>query len=311
MTKKVFFYIDDVIWVYRDLTRQKPKSMFDNAYMAMLKKAHDDYGFKVQLNSFYRTDFFYGSDEFTLSEMTDAYKDEWKSNSDWLKIGFHAKQEFPDYPYVNGEYEYVKKDFQQIFDEVKRFASEDNIGYAVTPHWTVISRDGARALRDCGVRVITAIDGGATFEFNGDKSTLPYGHYGRYIHNKKPETKLFTRDTKDIAIKCSICSYNCIPKEKNDDLCFSLNTNYDENMGLHLKILNNTGALNLRTLDEVEDMYRDHINEEYIGAMTHEQYFYKDYFAYQPDYAEKLYKMAKYLTDNGYTFFFAHELADK
>lgn len=60
--KKVFFYVDDVIWVYRDLTRQRPKSMFDNEYMAMLKRAHDEYGFKAQLNSFYRTDFFYGSD---------------------------------------------------------------------------------------------------------------------------------------------------------------------------------------------------------------------------------------------------------
>lgn len=308
--KKVFFYVDDVIWVYRDLTRQKPKSMFDNEYMKMLKKAHEDYGFKVQLNSFYRTDFFYGSDEFTLSDMTDAYKDEWRENADWLKIGFHAKQEFPDYPYVNGEYEYVKKDYNEIFDEVRRFASEENIGRSCTPHWSVISRDGARALRDCGVTVLTAIDGGKRFEFNGDKSSLPYGHYGRYIQNKKPETMLFTRDTKDKAIRCSLCSYNCISQNDMEKTEFKLKTFYDSDMDLHLKCLNNTGALNLITLDEIEEKYEKHLDEEYIGAMTHEQYFYKDYFAYQPDYAEKIYKMAEYLTQNGFEFFFAHELSE-
>lgn len=308
MSKKVFFYVDDVIWVYRDLTRQKPKSMFDNPYMAMLKKAHDEYGFKVQLNSFYRTDYFYGSDEFTLSEMTDAYKEEWKANADWLKIGFHAKQEFPDYPYVNGVYEYVKKDFNEIFTEVRRFASEENIGWAVTPHWTVISRQGVLALKDCGIKLITAINGQERFEFDGDKSILPYGHYGRYIQNKMPETALFTRDTKDVAIRCSLCSYNVIPGELYDEYNTTLKAYYDKETDMHFKILNNTGALNLRTMDEVIETYSPSIGKEYIGAMTHEQYFYEDYFAYQSDYADKLYKMAEYLTGNGYEFIFAHEL---
>ena len=57
MTKKVQFFIDDIIWVLRDLTREKPASLFDNNYMAILKRAHDEYGVKVQLNAFYRTMF--------------------------------------------------------------------------------------------------------------------------------------------------------------------------------------------------------------------------------------------------------------
>ena len=94
-TKKCYFYIDDVIWVFRDLTRLKPASLFDNPFMAMLKKAHDENGLKVQLNVFYRTDFYYGDDEFSLADMTDAYKAEWEAAADWLKLGFHSKQEFP------------------------------------------------------------------------------------------------------------------------------------------------------------------------------------------------------------------------
>ena len=68
MEKIAYFFIDDVIWVFRDIARQKPKSVFDNAFMKMLKKAHDDNGLAVQLNIFYRTDFFYGTDEFTLAD---------------------------------------------------------------------------------------------------------------------------------------------------------------------------------------------------------------------------------------------------
>ncbi len=98
ITKQAYFFIDDVIWCLRDITRQKPKSLFDNEFFKMLKKCHDDFGMTVQMHLFYRTDFFYGDDEFTLAKVTDAYKAEFEESSSWLKFGFHAKQEFPDYP---------------------------------------------------------------------------------------------------------------------------------------------------------------------------------------------------------------------
>ncbi|MBE6912433.1 MAG: hypothetical protein E7473_07900 [Ruminococcaceae bacterium] len=56
MNKKAYFYIDDTIWVLRDLTRTKPESLFDAPLFKVLKKAHDEYGLKTQLNLFYRTD---------------------------------------------------------------------------------------------------------------------------------------------------------------------------------------------------------------------------------------------------------------
>ena len=54
MTKKAYFYIDDVIWLFRDLARERPTSIYDNKFMKMLKEAHDKYGMKVQLNIFSR-----------------------------------------------------------------------------------------------------------------------------------------------------------------------------------------------------------------------------------------------------------------
>ena len=119
MEKKAYFYIDDVIWPFRDLTRNRPKSIFDQHLLGMLKEAHEKYDLKVTINCFYRTDYSYGDDEFTLAEMTDAYKAEWEANSDWLKIGYHSKQEFPDYPLINVEYDDMKNELLNEIEAIQ------------------------------------------------------------------------------------------------------------------------------------------------------------------------------------------------
>ena len=174
MQKKAFFFIDDVIWVFRDLTRQNPESLFDHPFLAHLKEAHAQYGLKVQLNLFYQTDRYYGNDEFNLSEMTDRYKQEWTDNADWLKFGFHSRQEFPDYPYINANYDTVYEDFKLIENAVLRFASKENMARATTPHWRPISKEACLALRDCGVRLLSATYG-KKIEYDGDASSLPTG----------------------------------------------------------------------------------------------------------------------------------------
>ena len=124
MKKYYFFYIDDVIWALRDLSREKPKSLFDSPFFKMLKNAHDRYGVKTQLHLFYRTDFYYGMDEFTLSEVPDTYKKEFEEAADWLKFNFHSLQEFPDYPLVNSSYDDVYKLYNMIKNEIIRLLSK-------------------------------------------------------------------------------------------------------------------------------------------------------------------------------------------
>ena len=63
LMKKVQFFIDDVIWLMRDLTRQRPERLFDNPFLAMLKRANEEYSVKIQLNLFYSTSDFYGDDK--------------------------------------------------------------------------------------------------------------------------------------------------------------------------------------------------------------------------------------------------------
>ena len=309
MEKISYFFIDDVIWCFRDIARQKPKSIFDNGYMKMLKKAHDDNGLTVQLNLFYRTDFFYGNDEFTLSEMPDTYKDEFQQNKDWLRLAFHAKQEFPDYPYVNATYQDVKDNFETIQKEVERFAGPGCYSDVLCTHWLPLSKEACRALADCGIRLL-APSYGDRFEFTGDQSVLPYGHAQRLMNNRQPETMLFTRKTDDVRIRASICGYNHIPQEEYEKIMGKNCSIKDKEFNLGYRQLSGGPCLNLNTLEEIEEKLNTLIenNWEYIGVATHEQYYYEDYFVYQPDTPEKVYLMSKILHDAGYRFVTSDEL---
>ena len=307
MNKKAYFYIDDVIWLFRDLARMRPKSIYDNAFMKMLKKAHDLYGMKVQLNVFLRTDFYYGNDEFCLSEMPDCYKSEFEEASDWLKFGFHSKQEFPDYPFVNAPYEDVKSLLDETKAEIFRIAGNNSFAYATVPHWLPISKEGCRALYDGGIKILN-VSHGEKAAYTGDPFTLPYGHSSRLLHNRQPETMLYRRGTRDVAIDSSICAYNHISSEDRDRIDGHFGYIKDEETGICFKKFTNGPCLNLTPLSELEDDIAKSIGSEYFGYATHEQYFYPDYFAYQPDYPEKVLRAAELLHKHGYEYFFVEEL---
>ena len=49
---------------------------------------------------------------------------------------------------------------------------------------------------------------------------------------------------------------------------------------------------------------------EYLIFSNHEQYFFKDYLAYQPEYADKIRLMCKTMRDNGYTFILMQDTVD-
>ncbi len=307
MSKQAFCFIDDVIWCLRDITRQKYNSLFDNVFFKMLKNAHDDYSMTVQLNLFYRTDFFYGDEEFTLAEVTDAYKTEFETNSSWLKFAFHAKQEFPDYPYVNISYEDVKKNYTAVANEIIRFAGEKSLSNALVLHWIAISKEGCKALKDCGVKFLSP-SVGERREFNGDDSSLPFGHAARLRHNRQPETMVLTRVLNNTEIASSVCSYNNITSKQHDAIRWKNTSLVDNETGINFKRLADGPCLNLFTLESLEACLNELKDFEYIGISNHEQYFYPDYYAYQSDYADKIYLAGKFLKDNGFSFITADNM---
>ena len=304
--KHAAMYIDDVIWVFRDLTRQRPKSMFGNPLLGALKEAHERYGLKVQLNCFYRTDFFYGLDEFSLADMTDAYRDEWQASKDWLRLGFHSYQEFPDYPFINSSYDDVVKAFGRVFGEIRRFAGEGLFTYALVGHWLPFSKEGCRALKDKGVKLVACTDG-SRYAYEGDRNVLPYGHAFRVECNRKPETALYRRVAYDPSLLSSACSYNHLCPGQVEKTWGTFTYVYDRDVGIGFKRFRNGPMLNLCTPAKVREEMAAAQGSELLMFADHEQYFYRDYFAYQPDYVEKIFLAAKLAHEAGRDFIFLEE----
>ena len=306
--KKAAMYVDDVIWIFRDLTRQRPKSLFDNPYLAMLKKAHDQYGLKVQLNCFYRNDFFYGFDEFSLDDMTDKYRDEWQSAKDWLRLSFHAYQEFPDYPFVNSDYDDVAQVYDRIYNAIRRFAGEGVFTSAVVAHWLPISKEGCRALKDRGVTLISASDG-ARYAYTGDRSCVPYGHAFRLESQRKKETALYQRRAYDVNLLSSISGYNHLDSNQAAKTWGTFNYIYDREIGIGFKRFRCGPMLNLCDEAKVRADMAAEKDRELIVIGNHEQYFYRDYFAYQPHYADNVLLSAKLAYEAGREFVFIEDVA--
>ena len=77
---------------------------------------------------------------------------------------------------------------------------------------------------------------------------------------------------------------------------------YKEELGASFCILGSGICLNLEKFETLEENVRQKLGAEYIGVFNHEQYFYHDYYAYQPDFEDKLYLAARLIKDAGYTF---------
>ena len=310
--KKAFYYCDDVIWLFRDLARQRPKSLFDNLFLKMLKKAHDLYGLKVQLNCFYRLDFFYGADEFSLAEMPDVYKDEWQANKGWLRLGLHSLQEFPDYPFINADYADMKSVVDRISGEIARFAGPGVFARGAVVHWGMISKDACRALKDSGIVMLFA-HCGPRHPYLGDPSVLPYGHAMRLLQNRKPETCLFRRLSEDKAISSSVAGYNNLTYAQAREIYGNFKYIYDRETGIGMKELEDfqplAAGINLYSLANLIPVARLYLGNRFFVWGNHEQYFHKDYLAYQPEYEAKVMALAKLLKENGYEHFFLEELA--
>jgi len=111
--------VDDVTKCYQRLTKDslKYKSVFDDNFFSYLKKLHEDYGCAVTLYSFK------AEGDFDISEMPLKFYREFKDNSSWLKIGFHAVA--PSVHHPKNDYEAFSKGFDDFNSAVEKFAGEN------------------------------------------------------------------------------------------------------------------------------------------------------------------------------------------
>lgn len=260
---------DDNILFLQDLTKNKDvyKSIFENPYLAVYKKAHDLYGAKVHLNLFYEfipTEDFSGHTEyFNLTMMTDKFKDEFIANSDWLKLAFHANSEYPDMPYKNTTYKQMHDDCVKVCREIIRFAGKECMNDTTTIHWGEVNREGVRALRNLGMKSLTGY-----LTFNEDGTPL----VAYYLNNEETAHT----DNRDFWY------------DESEDMMFA-----------RIDIVLNLKDYNW-VMEEMERIYAHPGRRGFVSMMIHEQYYHSDYKNYLPDFEKRTLDACKFLSDRGY-----------
>ncbi len=269
VTGKYRISVDDNILFLADITRHKDeyKSIFDNPYLALYKRAHDLYGACVNLNLFYEfrpdSQFSTTREYFSLTMMTDKFKGEFIANSDWLTLSFHANSEYPNRPYKFTESSVIREDFIKVSREIIRFAGKETLADSTTVHWGEATKESAAELRSLGNR---ALAGYFKRSQNGEP-LVSYYFDGELLDHMEHRDFMFDKDI---------------------DVFFG-----------RIDIVMNLNSLEW-VKSEIASIVDDPTRGGYIDAMIHEQYFYPDYVAYKPDFEERIMYVCKYLYDRGY-----------
>lgn len=258
--------VDDNIWWLAELTEGNYASLFDHPYLAVYRRAHEQYGAKVRLNLFYAV----SGDapharkykDFNLSQMTDRYRDEFIRNSDWLHLAFHSRTEFPNKPYIASGYDEVAEDCRHIHQEICRFAGEETLEKSTTVHFGECSTPGRQALMDQGVRALMGYISlnksgkpSVSYELTAEKvlETQRYGFWHDHADG-------MTYGKIDVVL-------NLYSPEKITEL--------------------------------LEREHQEHPLRGFVEIMIHEQYFYEDYGNYEPDYEERIMAGCKWCHEKG------------
>jgi len=205
---------------------------------------------------------YYQCEDFNLTMMPDKFKGEWRDNAHWFKLTFHALQNDPKEPYINATYDEIARDYDLVANEVLRFAGEDVLGDFTTIHWGEAPLDACRAVRDRGIRGLMGY-----FIF---KDGVPKVSY--YL-NRDVVSHFQERD---------------YWKDLRENLFFIRHAIVANNVPLDKIAAHMEEAVSVPTRGEV------------LELMIHEQYFYPDYVAHEPDYAERCEATVKWAAENDY-----------
>lgn len=163
LPKYMHISIDDVYFILKELTEGPYRSIFEHEVFKFFKDMHDSYGTVFSLYCFYRIS---EANEWTLSNMTDRFKEEFKDAASWLKFGFHSYNPIIKYNEMV-EPEEALKHYNNIIDSIKHFAGPHSIDRIPRTHYFAGTVDIVRKWRDadCGAEGFLAADDNREFNY--------------------------------------------------------------------------------------------------------------------------------------------------
>ena len=258
------FSIDDNSFFLRDIVQKGYRSLFDCWYLKMLKDLHAKYGVKFTVNIYYTT-----GDDFRLPQFSDRYKGQWRDNSGWLKLAFHAYANEPDRPYQDTPPEKLIADLDLVAAEIHRFAGPEAYAPPTVIHWGMTRQSALKPLAGRGVRVLS-----------GFFATRPGVYDVNYRFNDEISEYL---------------SHHDAWMDFESGIVFS-----------RVDIVCNNVPLD-RIAATLEPQIKDPNTAEIMDLFTHEQYFWPFYRNYIPDHPKRLDATLRWVADHGFQPVFFHE----
>ena len=112
-------------------------------------------------------------------------------------------------------------------------------------------------------------------------------------------------------ISVSACGYNHLMPEQVKLTTGNYTWLHDRATGCHFMSFRcGAPCLNLYRLEDIPAAMRKILVTDYVIHATHEEYWYKNYFAYQPDSREKLLAACRTVREAGYTYIFNENKID-
>ncbi|WP_372934314.1 hypothetical protein [Mariniphaga sediminis] len=258
------FEIDDNIFFFRDIAKEKYRSLFDCFYLKGLRKLHQKYGTKVLLNIYFSDGQEYTkSPEFTLEQFPDRYKREWEDNADWLKLTFHAWANLPDRPYQDAPVQKLTSDLEKVSEQIIRFAGEQTYTPPTIVHWGMMPSHAYKSMAEKNVKVLR----------------------GYFI--SRENGKWDVNHNMD-AVRSEYISHHHLLKDFDSGIVFSK---------IHL-VCNSTPVEKI--VPTLQPLLNHPQGAEILDLMTHEQYFWPFYANYLPDHFERLDKTIGWAAEHGY-----------
>jgi len=266
------FSIDDSSFFLRDIAQKQYRSLFECPFLKILHDLNKNYGAKFSVNIYYavadNADFPTDA-SFRISQFPDRYKGQWRANSDWLKLAFHAYANMPSYPYSDAPPEKLIADLDLVAGEILRFAGEEAYAPPTVIHWGMTRPSAFKPLFDRGVRALSGF-----FIQNGGRWNVNY-HWDDF-HSE-------------------YLSRHDAWKDFDSGIVFS-----------KVDLVCNNVPLD-RTVATLEPLTKNPDTAEIMDLFTHEQYFWPFYHRYLPDHAQRLDAAIRWCTEQGYKPVFYHE----
>lgn len=265
--KRYNFFFDDCSFFLRWIALNKPKSIFEEMFLKKLREIHQKYGSKFMLNLFFHDD----HHDFAISDFPEDYKEEFKANSDWLRMSFHAKQEFPDRPYQHDDGTRLAADYDEVYREVCRFAGPECFIPPMVIHWAITNPENFHVLQERGTRCLSGGFIGSIAaigeKHNVEVTDIGYHYEQDVAHYIKNVSKAMYDRKYDIIL-----------------LAGTLCCNYDDIEDIRNKF----------------DQWEAASDRDFISLMTHEQYSYPDYFNYIPNHLDRIEEACRLAYERGY-----------